>query len=243
MRLICYFLMVLKMKIKTLLSYLFPRHHQSLLMSATLSPDVDALKKLVLHAPSVVRLTENDNDQDTLRQFYLCCTPRDKFLIVFAFLKLGLIRGKVMSDNCLSVCPYFAICRISLPCFSLSSFFFSSPSSLVTIVCCCSLCFSFSVICLFLHFCCSLLISCQTLFFTNSVERGYRLKLFLEQFSISSAVLNAELPINSRYHILQQFNKGPCTPLSIVLSLFVSFSLYPSACLSAYFSLSLGSIC
>ncbi len=48
----------------------------------------------------------------------------------------------------------------------------------------------------------------QSLFFVNSVERCFRLKLFLEQFSISSAVLNAELPANSRYHILQQFNRG-----------------------------------
>lgn len=39
----------------------------------------------------------------------------------------------------------------------------------------------------------------------------YRLKLFLEKFSIPSAVLNAELPANSRLHCLQQFNKvgGP----------------------------------
>jgi ATP-dependent RNA helicase DDX56/DBP9 len=33
------------------------------------------------------------------------------------------------------------------------------------------------------------------------------LKLFLEKFSIPSAVLNAELPANSRLHCLQQFNK------------------------------------
>lgn len=35
----------------------------------------------------------------------------------------------------------------------------------------------------------------------------YRLKLFLEKFSIASAVLNAELPANSRAHCLTQFNK------------------------------------
>jgi ATP-dependent RNA helicase DDX56/DBP9 len=35
-----------------------------------------------------------------------------------------------------------------------------------------------------------------------------RVKLFLERFSIKSAVLNSELPQNSRYHAVQQFNKG-----------------------------------
>ena len=46
------------------------------------------------------------------------------------------------------------------------------------------------------------------LFFVNSVDSCYRLKLFLEQFSIRSAVLNAELPLNSRLHILQEYNRG-----------------------------------
>jgi ATP-dependent RNA helicase DDX56/DBP9 len=35
--------------------------------------------------------------------------------------------------------------------------------------------------------------------FVNDVERCYRVKLFLEQFGIRSCVLNAELPLNSRY--------------------------------------------
>ncbi len=35
--------------------------------------------------------------------------------------------------------------------------------------------------------------------FVNSIDRCYRLKLFLEQFSIPSCVLNSELPVNSRY--------------------------------------------
>lgn len=61
--------------------------------------------------------------------------------------------------------------------------------------------------------------------FVNDVDRSYRLKLFLEQFSIKSCVLNSELPLNSRcvvvkcyfwvaltildrYHTVQEFNKG-----------------------------------
>ena len=38
--------------------------------------------------------------------------------------------------------------------------------------------------------------------------QGYQLRLFLESFGIRSALLNAELPLNSRSHILQTFNKG-----------------------------------
>jgi ATP-dependent RNA helicase DDX56/DBP9 len=48
----------------------------------------------------------------------------------------------------------------------------------------------------------------KCILFVNDLERCYRLKLFLEQFMIKSCVLNSELPLNSRYHIVQEFNKG-----------------------------------
>ena len=48
----------------------------------------------------------------------------------------------------------------------------------------------------------------KTLLFVNSVERCYRLKLVMDQFSLKAAVLNAELPQNSRQHIIDQFNRG-----------------------------------
>jgi ATP-dependent RNA helicase DDX56/DBP9 len=35
--------------------------------------------------------------------------------------------------------------------------------------------------------------------FLNDIDRCYRVKLFLEQFGIRSCVLNAELPLNSRF--------------------------------------------
>jgi hypothetical protein len=38
--------------------------------------------------------------------------------------------------------------------------------------------------------------------------QAYQLRLFLESFGVRSALLNAELPLNSRSHILQTFNKG-----------------------------------
>lgn len=48
----------------------------------------------------------------------------------------------------------------------------------------------------------------KVLFFVNSIEKAYRFKLFLEQFSIPCAVLNSELPFNSRMNILDQYNNG-----------------------------------
>ena len=44
--------------------------------------------------------------------------------------------------------------------------------------------------------------------FVNDVDKCYRLKLFLQQFYISAAVLNAEVPLNSRLHILEEYNRG-----------------------------------
>lgn len=52
------------------------------------------------------------------------------------------------------------------------------------------------------------LVQGKTLVFVGTVERSYRLKLFLEQFGIPACVLNSELPIQSRCHIITQFNQG-----------------------------------
>lgn len=43
------------------------------------------------------------------------------------------------------------------------------------------------------------LIQGKCIIFVNDVDRCYRVKLFLEQFSIKTCVLNSELPLNSRY--------------------------------------------
>jgi len=112
---------------------------QSFLMSATLSSELDELKRLVLHSPAVLRL-EGDDASGQLTQFFVNVPSEDRYLVLYALLRLELISGKA-------------------------------------------------------------------LFFVNDVDACYRLKLFLEQFSIGAAVLNAELPANSRQHILQQFNK------------------------------------
>lgn len=52
------------------------------------------------------------------------------------------------------------------------------------------------------------LIQGKSILFVNSIDNCYRLKLFLEQFSISACVLNSELPVVCRCHVVEQFNKG-----------------------------------
>lgn len=44
--------------------------------------------------------------------------------------------------------------------------------------------------------------------FVADVDRCYRLRLYFEQFGIRGAILNSELPVNSRLHVVEQFNKN-----------------------------------
>ncbi|KAG9312818.1 P-loop containing nucleoside triphosphate hydrolase protein [Chiua virens] len=118
-----------------------PTVHQSFLMSATMTDDVETLKGLVLRNPAILKLEEDAEDASLLTQYFVRCSEVDKFLLTYVILKLRLIKGKCI-------------------------------------------------------------------LFVNDVDRCYRLKLFLEQFSIKSCVLNSELPLNSRYHTVQEFNKG-----------------------------------
>ena len=129
-----------------------PRTCQSFLMSATLSRELQELRRVVLHSPAILKLEEDDEYDigqhdpagrgGNLAQFYLSLpSAKDKYLVLYVFLKLGLLRGK-------------------------------------------------------------------GLFFVNGIDAGYRLKLFLEQFHIRSAVLNSELPLKSRLSIIEHFNVG-----------------------------------
>ena len=51
------------------------------------------------------------------------------------------------------------------------------------------------------------LIKGKCIIFVADIDRCYRLKLFFEQFGIKSCVLNSELPVNSRLHAVEEFNK------------------------------------
>ncbi|KAH9104205.1 hypothetical protein LEN26_015082 [Aphanomyces euteiches] len=118
-----------------------PKICQHFFMSATLSPELDALKKALLHNPAVVKLEEGNSSDGKLQQYYLPVAKKDKDLLLYALIKLGVVHGKII-------------------------------------------------------------------FFVNSIAAAYRLKLFFEQFIINAAVLNAQLPHNSRQHIIEQFNRG-----------------------------------
>lgn len=52
------------------------------------------------------------------------------------------------------------------------------------------------------------LVTGKIIVFVADVDRAYRVKLFLEQFGIRSCVLNGELPINSRMHVVEEFTRG-----------------------------------
>jgi len=48
-----------------------PKILQSFLMSATLSPEVQALKKNILHTPAILKLEEAENDGANLTEYSL----------------------------------------------------------------------------------------------------------------------------------------------------------------------------
>lgn len=52
------------------------------------------------------------------------------------------------------------------------------------------------------------LIKGKVIIFVADIDRCYRVKLFLEQFGIRACVLNSELPVNSRLHVVEEFNRG-----------------------------------
>ena len=122
-----------------------PPQHQTMLLSATLTQSVSTLSTLLLTHPLSLTLdpsTTHPGTTPTLTEYYLTTPPADKFLLLYAFLKLRVIAGG------------------------------------------------------------------KCLFFVASIDSAFRLKLQLERFGISSAVMNEQLPFNSRRAVLQQFNRG-----------------------------------
>ena len=119
-----------------------PTPHQTLLLSATLTQSVSTLSTILLTHPLSVTLDPTTPTATTLTEYYLTTAARDKFLLLYAFLKLRVIGGG------------------------------------------------------------------KVLLFVSSINGAFRLKLQLERFGISSAVMNEQLPFNSRRAALQQFNRG-----------------------------------
>ena len=52
------------------------------------------------------------------------------------------------------------------------------------------------------------LVKGKCIIFVGDVDRCYRVKLFFEQFGIRSCILNSELPVNSRLHVVEEFNRN-----------------------------------
>ncbi|KAJ5054490.1 uncharacterized protein L3040_000764 [Drepanopeziza brunnea f. sp. 'multigermtubi'] len=120
---------------------IMPKGVQTILMSATLTSEVETLKGLFCRNPVVLKLEEAEVEGEGVSQFVVKCAEDEKFLLAYVIFKLKLIKGK---------------CII----------------------------------------------------FVGDIDRCYRLKLFLEQFGTRSCILNSELPVNSRIHVVEEFNKN-----------------------------------
>ncbi|KAG5974903.1 ATP-dependent DNA/RNA helicase [Claviceps digitariae] len=125
------------------LSWSIPKAIQTIMMSATLTSEIDALKKIFYrdNAPTLLDLEEPDAEGEGVTQLVTKCGEDEKFLLAYIIFKLQLVKGK---------------CII----------------------------------------------------FVGDVDRCYRLKLFFEQFGIRSCILNSELPVNSRIHVVEEFNRN-----------------------------------
>ncbi|CAK7220724.1 ATP-dependent DNA/RNA helicase [Sporothrix eucalyptigena] len=118
-----------------------PKGIQAILMSATLSTEVETLKGMLCRNPIVLDLVEKEADGEGVSQYFVKCAEDEKFLLAYIIFKIPLIFGKC-------------------------------------------------------------------LIFVSDVDRCYRLKLFFEQFGIRSCILNPELPVNSRIHVIEEFNRN-----------------------------------
>lgn len=127
------------------ISRALPKGLQTFLASATLTDEVDTLKKIFCRSPVILRVHDTEDSgtfsTDGLKQYVVRCAEDEKFLLLYVIFKLKLVKGK-------------------------------------------------------------------SIVFVGDIDRCYRVRLFLEQFGIRACVLNSELPVNSRLHIVQEFNKN-----------------------------------
>ena len=86
-------------------------------MSATLSADLEELKRTVLHTPAVLKLEEGSSDGH-LTQLFVEVGKYDKYLLLYALMKLSLIRGKAIFfvndvERCVGLVQHSAPSRCS----------------------------------------------------------------------------------------------------------------------------------
>jgi ATP-dependent RNA helicase DDX56/DBP9 len=68
---------------------------QKIVLSATLSTDVESLGSLLCTDPVVLKLADLDKDSQKVKQYVLKVAEDEKFLLIYAMFKLNLIKGKV----------------------------------------------------------------------------------------------------------------------------------------------------
>jgi ATP-dependent RNA helicase DDX56/DBP9 len=106
-----------------------PRGFQAVMLSATLPPSLEGLKRLVLHAPAVLTLEEGDGGSGgggaaQLSQLALRVPTADRFLTLFALLRLKLIAGKALVfTNAVDTCYRLKLLldKFGIPCATLNS--------------------------------------------------------------------------------------------------------------------------
>lgn len=76
-----------------------PKGLQTILMSATLTTDVDTVKGLFCRDPTVLDLEEPDAKGEGVSQFYVKCGEAEKFLLAYVIFKLQLMKGKCKSHK------------------------------------------------------------------------------------------------------------------------------------------------
>lgn len=156
-------------------------HHrscQSMLMSATISEDVNSLASLMLHSPVVLEI-EGTAELD--RQTEDADQSNDQ--------GRKLRGGSVLNG----VAEEVEHRRIDLSKSSASGGTVTQTTE--------KLLFLLTLLKLSL-------VENKVLIFVNTVDQGMRMRLFLDAFGIRAPLIAGHQPMNTRHHMLQQFNKG-----------------------------------
>lgn len=64
-------------------------------MSATINDDLNDIKSKFCSRPAILKLNDEDSNQNNLVQYYAKTTEFDKFLLTYVIFKLNLIKGKL----------------------------------------------------------------------------------------------------------------------------------------------------
>ncbi|RKP34712.1 P-loop containing nucleoside triphosphate hydrolase protein, partial [Dimargaris cristalligena] len=81
--------------IKAIVAHL-PKIYQSILMSATLTQEIQDLQQLMLRNPVVLKVQDEVEAQHAISHFSVQCDEVSKFVLLYVILKLGLLPGKCL---------------------------------------------------------------------------------------------------------------------------------------------------